>query len=167
MYDLMILLLLLVLGYFFGQMAEKKHFRSIIKREEEYRQILTFAKRFPLTNEGDQKATLVGGNVVISVDYFKRFVATLRSLVGGRVTTYESLLERARREAILRMKADARQKGLNTIVNVKLETASITKGSKNQVGAVEVYAYGTGLSSSNDLLPQNVETNDNERKHGK
>ncbi|MFT7491446.1 MAG: hypothetical protein ACI80S_001037 [Pseudohongiellaceae bacterium] len=167
MYDLMILLLLLVLGYFFGQMAEKKHFRSIIKREEEYRQILTFAKRFPLTNEGDQKATLVGGNVVISVDYFKRFVATLRSLVGGRVTTYESLLERARREAILRMKADARQKGLNTIVNVKLETASITKGSKNQVGAVEVYAYGTGLSSSNDLLRQNVETNDNERKHGK
>jgi uncharacterized protein YbjQ (UPF0145 family) len=163
----MILLLLLVLGYFFGQMAEKKHFRSIIKREEEYRQILTFAKRFPLTNEGDQKATLVGGNVVISVDYFKRFVATLRSLVGGRVTTYESLLERARREAILRMKADARQKGLNTIVNVKLETASITKGSKNQVGAVEVYAYGTGLSSSNDLLRQNVETNDNERKHGK
>jgi uncharacterized protein YbjQ (UPF0145 family) len=87
--------------------------------------------------------------------------------VGGRVTTYESLLERARREAILRMKADARQKGLNTIVNVKLETASITKGSKNQVGAVEVYAYGTGLSSSNDLLRQNVETNDNERKHGK
>ena len=167
MYDLMILLLLLVLGYFFGQMAEKKHFRSIIKREEEYRQILTFAKRFPLTNEGDQKATLVGGNVVISVDYFKRFVATLRSLVGGRVTTYESLLERARREAILRMKADARQKGLNTIVNVKLETASITKGSKNQVGAVEVYAYGTGLSSSTDLLRQNVETNDNERKHGK
>ena len=167
MYDLMILLLLLVLGYFFGQMAEKKHFRSIIKREEEYRQILTFAKRFTLTNEGDQKATLVGGNVVISVDYFKRFVATLRSLVGGRVTTYESLLERARREAILRMKADARQKGLNTIVNVKLETASITKGSKNQVGAVEVYAYGTGLSSSNDLLRQNVETNDNERKHGK
>lgn len=167
MYDLLILLLLLVLGYFFGQMAEKKHFRSIIKREEEYRQILTFAKRFPLTNEGDQKAALVGGNVVISVDYFKRFVATLRSLVGGRVTTYESLLERARREAILRMKADARQKGLNTIVNVKLETASITKGSKNQVGAVEVYAYGTGLSSSDDLLCQNVEANDSERSDGK
>ena len=151
MYDLFILFILLALGYFFGQMAEKKHFRSIIKREKEYRQILTFAKRFPLNNDGDQKAELVGGNVVISVDYFKRFVATLRNLVGGRVTTYESLLERARREAILRMKADAKQKGLNTIVNVKLETASITKGSKNQVGAVEVYAYGTGLSSSHNL----------------
>jgi uncharacterized protein YbjQ (UPF0145 family) len=132
-------------------MAEKRHFRSIIKREEEYREILTFAKRFPISNEGDQKAELVGGNVVISVDYFKRFAASLRNLVGGRVTTYESLLERARREAILRMKADARRKGLNTIVNVKLETASISKGSQSQVGAVEVYAYGTGLLSSHNL----------------
>jgi len=151
MYDLMFLFILLLLGYFFGQMAEKRHFRSIIKREEEYREILTFAKRFPISNEGDQKAELVGGNVVISVDYFKRFAASLRNLVGGRVTTYESLLERARREAILRMKADARRKGLNTIVNVKLETASISKGSQSQVGAVEVYAYGTGLLSSHNL----------------
>jgi uncharacterized protein YbjQ (UPF0145 family) len=147
----MFLFILLLLGYFFGQMAEKRHFRSIIKREEEYREILTFAKRFPISNEGDQKAELVGGNVVISVDYFKRFAASLRNLVGGRVTTYESLLERARREAILRMKADARRKGLNTIVNVKLETASISKGSQSQVGAVEVYAYGTGLLSSHNL----------------
>jgi uncharacterized protein YbjQ (UPF0145 family) len=147
----MFLFILLLLGYFFGQMAEKRHFHSIIKREEEYREILTFAKRFPISNEGDQKAELVGGNVVISVDYFKRFAASLRNLIGGRVTTYESLLERARREAILRMKADARRKGLNTIVNVKLETASISKGSQSQVGAVEVYAYGTGLLSSHNL----------------
>jgi uncharacterized protein YbjQ (UPF0145 family) len=151
MYDLIILFTLLFLGYIFGQMAEKKHFRSLIKREEEYREILTFAKRFPLNNNADQKAELVGGNVVISVDYFKRFVATLRNLVGGRVTTYESLLERARREAILRMKEDAKQKGLNAIVNLKLETSSITKGSTSQVGAVEVYAYGTGLLSSHSL----------------
>ncbi len=148
MYDLIILFVLLSLGYVFGQIAEKRHFRSIIKRESEYQSILTFAKRFPLNNDGEQRAELVGGNVVISVDYFKRFVAALRNLVGGRVTAYESLLERARREALLRMKAEARKKGLNTIVNVKLETASITKGNKNQVGAVEVYAYGTGLLSN-------------------
>ncbi len=147
MYDLIIIFILLVLGYVFGQAAEKRHFRSIIKREEEYRDLLTFSKRFPLDEECDQRANLVGGSVVISVDYFKRFAAGLRNLIGGRVTTYESLLERARREAILRMKEEARQLGMNTIVNVKLETSSITKGRKNQVGAVEVYAYGTGLVS--------------------
>jgi len=145
MYDLIIIFSLLVLGYLFGQLAEKRHFRSIIKREEIYSDVLTFAKRHPISLDHDQQASLVGGNVVISVDYFKRFSAGLRSLIGGRVSAYESLLERARREAILRMKEDAREKGMDTIVNVKLETASITKGRKNQVGAVEVYAYGTGL----------------------
>ena len=34
------------------------------------------------------------GNVVVSVDYFKRFVAHLRMIFGGRVHTYESLLDR-------------------------------------------------------------------------
>jgi uncharacterized protein YbjQ (UPF0145 family) len=149
MYDLIIIVVLLLLGYFFGQHAEKRHFRSIIKRENELRNLLTFAKRFPIDHFSEQNAQLVGGNVVISVDYFKRFVAALRNLVGGRVTNYETLLERARREALLRMKEDAKSRGLNTIVNVKLETSSITKGSKNQVGAVEVYAYGTGLMMSN------------------
>jgi uncharacterized protein YbjQ (UPF0145 family) len=46
----------------------------------------------------------VSGSVVVSVDYFKRFLAGLRTLVGGRVTSYETLLDRARREAILRCK---------------------------------------------------------------
>ncbi len=147
MYDLLFIVGLLLLGYIFGQMAEKRHFKSIISREEQYANLLTFCKRFPLNDSKDQQPRLVGGNVVISVDYFKRFVAGLRNLVGGRVSSYESLLDRARREAILRMKADAEKKGMDTIINVKLETSSITKGSKNQVGAVEVYAYGTGLVS--------------------
>ena len=81
----------------------------------------------------------------MSVDYFKRFIAGLRNLIGGRVTSYESLLDRARREAILRMKQEAKDLGANLIFNVKFETASISKGRNNQIGAVEVYAYGTAF----------------------
>jgi uncharacterized protein YbjQ (UPF0145 family) len=88
---------------------------------------------------------MVTGSVVISVDYFKRFVAGLRKLVGGRVTTYETLLDRARREAILRMKERAKDLGAYIVFNVKIETASISKGRKQTVGSVEVLAYGTAL----------------------
>ena len=87
----------------------------------------------------------VQGNVVISVDYFKRLSAGLRSLLGGRVGAYESLVDRARREAILRMKRNAQEQGANHIFNVKLETSSITKGGRGQIGAVEMFAYGTAL----------------------
>ncbi len=83
--------------------------------------------------------------MVISVDYFKRSVAGLRALVGGRMKTYETLLDRARREAILRMKQQAKQLGANMVFNVKLETASISKGAKDSIGSVEVYAYGTAM----------------------
>ncbi|MBL4866684.1 MAG: heavy metal-binding domain-containing protein [Pseudomonadales bacterium] len=145
MFDLIPFLTLLVLGYFFGRRAEKKHFKSLRSREAKYRHVLTFSERLPPPNLHKVESQLVAGNVVISIDYFKQIVAGLRSLVGGRLTSYESLLERARREAILRMKEQAAVAGAESIFNVKLETASITKGQGKQVGCVEVFAYGTAI----------------------
>lgn len=145
MVELILLLVLLLIGYVFGQMAEKSHFRSIIEREQELRSLLCFSERHLPPELQAANATLVCGSVVVSVDFFKRFVANLRNLIGGRVSSYESLLERARREAILRMKAEARAKGAVSVWNVRLETASIHKGVKQSVGAVEVLAYGTAV----------------------
>jgi len=143
--DIIVFVILLALGYGFGRWAEKKHFASIIEREELLRGLITFSGRIPPQGLGPVEAVLVGGNVVISIDYFKRISAALRSLIGGRVMAYESLLERARREAILRMKQQAFDSGASHVINVKLETASISKGHGKQVGSVEVYAYGTAL----------------------
>lgn len=145
MFDLIVVLTLLVLGYVFGQLAERRHFKSIRLREKEYRDVLCFSERFPPWQAPVPDVALVAGNVVISIDYFKRITAGLRMFFGGNVTAYETLIERARREAVLRMKEDAIEKGASSIFNVKLETASITKGRGQQVGAVEVYAYGTAL----------------------
>lgn len=145
MENLIIFLVLLSLGYGFGRWAEKRHFASIIEREAQLRDVLTFSERIPPPGSSAMQSTFVDGNVVISIDYFKRISAALRGLIGGRVTAYESLLERARREAILRMKQSASDQGAKMIINVKLDTASIAKGQKSQIGSVEVYAYGTAL----------------------
>lgn len=145
MQNFIIFLVLLALGYGFGRWAEKKHFASIIAREQKLHALLTFSQRFAPNGIGPVDTVLVSGNVVVSIDYFKRISAGLRSFIGGRVTAYESLLERARREAILRMKQQAFDSGATHIINVKLETASISKGRRQQVGSVEVYAYGTAL----------------------
>jgi uncharacterized protein YbjQ (UPF0145 family) len=142
--DLIILLTLLAIGYGFGTFNERRHFKSIVEREELHRDIAIFSTKHLPAGTGSS-VCLAAGNVVISIDYFKKISAGLRSILGGRVSAYESLIERARREAILRMKADAVGKGASSIFNIKLETSSITKGSKGQVGAVEVLAYGTGL----------------------
>jgi len=140
-------LVLLVGGYITGRIAETRHYRSILEREEASRTLLLVASRhLPDGTQGD--TTLVTGSVVISVDYFKRFLASLRSFFGGRVGSYETLLDRARREAILRTKHKARDHGAQMVFNIKLETSSISRGARDTVGSVEVLAYGTALTLS-------------------
>jgi len=142
--DILIFIALLALGYGFGQYAEKKHYRSLIEREQRLNALPAIASRTPPTDVFyDQR--LVSGNVVISVDYFKRFLAGLRNLFGGRVISYETLIDRARREALLRMKEQAESLGAKLVFNVKYETASISKGRRNAIGSVEVLAYGTAM----------------------
>ena len=144
--NLGIVIVLLAIGYGFGKMAEQRHYKSIIEREKHFRdKVLVFSTRHLPPAFTNEKTTLVSGSVVISVDYFKRFIASLRLFFGGRVTTYEGLLDRGRREAILRMRENAHQNGAHSVFNVKLETASISKGAGNTIGSIEVYAYGTAI----------------------
>lgn len=155
MIDLIIFIGLLLAGYIFGQMLEQYHYRSIRTRESLLRNIPLIASK-KLPDEFTPCTTqLVAGNVVISVDFFKKFVAGLRNLVGGRVISYESLVDRARREALLRMREEARKLGANYVFNVKMETSSISKGLRDSIGSVEVLAYGTAimLTTRQPLIP--------------
>jgi len=143
MYDLIIFIVLLLLGYIFGSIAESRHYKSIRKREEDFLTLPTIALKVPLSPEKIKSSKLVAGNVVISIDFFKKFLAGLRNIFGGNISSYETLIDRARREAILRMKTEARE--ASEIINVKIETASISKNTHGGVGAVEVVAYGTAI----------------------
>jgi len=145
MADLIIFLVLLVSGYTVGRIAERRHYRSILAREKEMANVLVFSNRFPPLSQQASQA-LVTGSVVVSEDYFKRVVSGLQSLFGGRLRAYESLLDRARREAVLRMKQEARDKGARMIINVKFQTFSIPGRNPSSFGAIEVMAYGTALT---------------------
>lgn len=140
----------LLAGYGFGRYFEWNHFESLRERED------GFGRRVPLLNikrppmaDPPPSTQLVLGSVVISVDYFKRLLATIRLLFGGNLGSYESLVERARREALLRMREKAAALGATMVVNVRLETASISKGiGQNAIGSVEALAYGTAVLPS-------------------
>ena len=144
MWDLYFLISLIITGYIFGQIHERRHYASLKRREEKtVAMVMTSSKR-PLGELGPvTEVRLVQGGVVISVDYFKRIVTSLRNFFGGNIRGYETLVDRARREAILRLKEscpDATQ-----IVNLRLETSSIYKGRRNKIGSIEVLAYATAI----------------------
>jgi len=146
MVDLIIFLSLLALGYGAGTWAEKRHYRSIAEREQATVTLPAVTlKSVDVPAHKIRSAHLVHGNVVISVDYFKRLLAGLRNIFGGRVKSYESLIDRARREALLRMKAMAGD--ATVIVNVRIETATIGRQSRRKSTAcLEAVAYGTALT---------------------
>ncbi|HEY0491496.1 MAG TPA: heavy metal-binding domain-containing protein [Telluria sp.] len=133
----------IVLGYFFGRAAEAKHFRSIVQREESAVHLPTTSAKAPIGTGDIERSELVHGSVVISIDYFKRALAALHTIIGGPVKSHESLLDRARREAVLRMKESC--PGAHEIVNLRLETCPIANNVAGDIGSVEVLAYGTAV----------------------
>ena len=139
--------MLLAVGFFAGRAAEKRHFRELAEIEASLRDILVFNERRLPADRAFASGTLVVGSVVIAEDYFKRIAAGLRGLVGGRITVYESLLDRGRREAIVRMKQEARDIGATMIMNVRLETASMSEDQSGRAPmfSAEFIAYGTAL----------------------
>ena len=144
--DFLVFISLLALGYFAGSWAEKRHYSSIERREVELLHMPIVTARNAYDDKQVHIGTMVYGSAVISVDYFKRILAALRNIFGGSIRSYESLIDRARREALLRMKESAPE-GTTIIVNVRVETSTIGKNThKKRVGCVEALAYGTALA---------------------
>ncbi len=140
-------LVVILFAYFVGSYIERRHFRKIREREEALHgyPVMTFESMPDTWRVGS--AALVSGSVVVSLDYFKRIIAGLRAIIGGRVKTYEPLLDRARREALLRMAESARKSGYDAVINVRLETSRLANARGNGKGTagVEMLAFGTAL----------------------
>jgi uncharacterized protein YbjQ (UPF0145 family) len=134
-------------AYFIGSNIERNHYRILRRREEASMHFATtnFQALPPAWQVSESE--LVTGSVVISIDYFKRFLAGLRGLIGGRIRAYETLLDRGRREAIMRLKETARDAGYTAVINVRLETARLAGTGRDGQGTagVEVLAFGTAI----------------------
>ena len=131
---------LFVFSYFIGTYREKKHLKNIVEREKLLVSLpaltMKFAEDRPVV-----KTELVMGSVVIGGDFFKQVVAGLASLFGMRISVAEAMMDRARREAILRMKEKA--VGADAILNVRIEGLKI--GERKKITGIEVLACGTAV----------------------
>lgn len=136
------------LGYTTGKFSEVRHLRSLEAREEQLKDILlTDLEKVP-PNWAIKRSFLVVGSVVIATDYFKIFSSALRNLFGGEMKGFRTLMERARREAIVRMLEEARRGGASAVWNVRLETSTIGGKQGKNPGGAEITAYGTALRLS-------------------
>lgn len=146
-FNVIIPISLIIIAMIVGTILERRHFASIREREDKFAYLPTFTgKQYP-TDKAVAHCQVFCGSCVVSIDYFKRLLAHLRMIFGGELNAYGSLLDRARREAVLRLKEQCPEADL--IVSLRIETSSISKGSYGRIGSTEILAYGTAIKFAN------------------
>jgi len=141
--------LFLGFGWFIGYLSETRHERSLQKREDALKDVeVTDMRNPPGFSDSSGQCMLVTGEAVMASDVFKTWVFGLKNVVGGESKTFTRLFGRARREALLRMKAQAKELGCNAVCNVRIEGADIGgnasgKGGKRGSNMAVVMASGT------------------------
>ena len=83
---------------------------------------------------------MVSGSTIKTKNVGKDIGAGLKSLVGGKLGSYEKLMEEARVEAIDKMVAQAEAMGANAIVGVRFESTEVMQG------AAEILVFGTAVT---------------------
>ena len=137
-------LLAILIGLLSGSWVERRHYRSIERRESELRGIPVSTLRGLPEDRQILRSRVVYGSVVISIDAFKQALAGLQRFFGGEVTAYETLVDRARREAMLRLYDEVGAPEM--LANVRIETSPIGSGSGGErVTSIEVIAYATAV----------------------
>lgn len=81
----------------------------------------------------------VFGLVVRSRGLGGNMIASLRSLAGGEIHEYTTMLEDARRQAIDRLVANAAASGANAVVMMRFDSSEIAQMMS------EIIAYGTAV----------------------
>ncbi|QDK98573.1 YbjQ family protein [Acinetobacter tandoii] len=137
-FQIIVFAVLFSVGWGFGRHNERQHLLQLAQQEQRLAYISLDISRF---KQNTAQGYMVSSNVVISHDYFKYIIANLQNLLGGRLTSYETVVDRARREAIVRLKLEAEKMGATQIQGLRLSTTEMGM----QGGMVEVFAYGTAI----------------------
>jgi len=89
--------------------------------------------------EIEEALGIVKGSVVQSKHFGKDFMAGMKTLVGGEITSYTEMLNESRSIAVKRMVDEAKALGADAVLNVRYASSSMMQG------AAEVIAYGTAV----------------------
>ena len=145
--QLIITVIFFVVVFFVGTGIERNHYKAVKEKEKSFKDLPAISSKKLANLENVVDSRLVSGCIVISNDAFKKLVAQIYNIFGGRISVYETLFDRARREAIIRMKEQARMFGANMVVNTRFETSrlgAVNSGNKG-LGIFEILAYGTAV----------------------
>lgn len=82
---------------------------------------------------------IVKGQIVQSKNIGRDFMAGMKTIVGGEITSYTEMISTARQIATKRMVDEAKSLGADAIINIRYGSSSVMNG------AAEIIVYGTAV----------------------
>ena len=82
---------------------------------------------------------IVKGSTIQSVHVGKDIGALFKTLVGGELSSYNEMMNKARAMATERLVKEAESMGADAVVGIRYSSASVMQG------AAEIMAYGTAV----------------------
>ncbi len=76
---------------------------------------------------------LVSGETIIGANVFKNFYVKIRDVIGGRVSTYEDVLRKAKEIALNELQKEAEKLGANAVVGMKLDYKTLGRAGNNML----------------------------------
>lgn len=138
MFEFVMTFVLVCVGYVVGSQREKQHYKSLHVREKTFQDIPIRAGN--AVAKSAHKAELIMASTVIATDYFKTMAANIKNFIGGGINSQEVLMDRARREATVRLREKAASLKAHEILGFRMESSTLDKK------GVEVFVYGTAVT---------------------
>lgn len=86
---------------------------------------------------------IVTGEAILGTNIFRDIFAGIRDIVGGRSSSYETVLREARETALAELEDEARQRGANAVIGIDIDYENISTGSSGSM--LMVSASGTAV----------------------
>jgi uncharacterized protein YbjQ (UPF0145 family) len=101
----------------------------------------------PMATMNASSSTLLHVSICVGPSWGQMFFMWVKSLFGGRLHSYDTVLDFGRREVLMRLHQQANELGCASIVNIRIETSviSFAKNDKSKQSSVEFLAFATGL----------------------
>jgi uncharacterized protein YbjQ (UPF0145 family) len=101
----------------------------------------------PTQSTDVENSTLVMSSISVGPSWWQMMIGGWKNFFGGKIESYDKMLGYGRRKVLHDMRVQALQQGFDEVINVRVETAMITKksGRDDKTAAYEFIAYGTAI----------------------
>ncbi len=151
---IVLLIVMVSIALAVGPGRRRLHAAALARREQALAHILiTNSRRFSrAVPHPDIAPQLLNVELVWGVDRFQALVASIVLLFGGELNNVSAVILKVRREAIVRLKEQARRRGYNALTNLRIDPADIGTDPQRANLTIALVASATAYHRAKDPL---------------